>query len=247
MTTRNGMESAQKPPLGWAPIFAPDADSDSTVAFCSIIHALLPGAETVVDVGCGRGGAVATTDGSDPLDFRGPGRRVIGIDVDEVGVDNPVLDEFRPITGSRWPLEDGSVDLVVSDWTLEHVEDPESFVRELTRVLRPGGAFVARSVNRNSVTALGARMVPNRHHAKVVARMQPGREAQDVFPTVYRMNTRKALARLLDRDYEWSAMSFGGLHHYFGPWPLVSRAIRAAEPRFPRANRLTLLLTARKR
>jgi SAM-dependent methyltransferase len=234
-------------PLGWAPLFGADAGNDSSAVFCSTIHALLPQTAVVVDVGCGRGGMVETLDGTDPLDFRGAGRRVIGIDVDTVGVDNPVLDEFRPIEGDRWPLDDNSVDLVVSDWTLEHVGDPKAFVSELTRVLRPGGAFVARTVNRNSVTALGARAVPNRHHAKVVERLQPGRQERDVFPTVYGMNTRKDLASLFDADYEWSATSHGGLHHYVGPWPRLARVVRAVEPRLPKGNRLTLMVCARKR
>lgn len=241
------VSTSHERPVGWAPFFADDAGSDSSALFCSVIHALLPQSSVVVDVGCGRGAMVDTLDGSDPLDFRGPGRRVIGIDIDPTGAENPAIDEFRAITGERWPLEDGSVDVAISDWTLEHVEDPQAFVAELTRVLRPGGAFVARTVNRNSVTALGARMVPNRHHAKVVARLQPGREAQDVFPTAYRMNTRKAIAELFDRDFEWSMTSHGGLHHYFQPWPTAQKVVRAAEPRFPRANRLTLMLCARKR
>lgn len=247
MTLESDLSASHELPIGWAPIFGADAGSDSSAMFCSIIHALLPQTRVVVDVGCGRGGAVEVLDGTDPLDFRGAGRRVIGIDVDPVGADNPVLDEFRRIAGDRWPLEDESVDLVVSDWTLEHVDAPEAFVAELTRVLRPGGAFVARTVNRNSVTALGARAVPNRHHAKLVGRMQPGRQERDVFPTAYRMNTRRALARLLDRDYDWSATSHGGLHHYLGPWPWAAKIARLAEPRLPRANRLTLLICARKR
>lgn len=241
------MNASQERPLGWSPLFGKYAGSDSSALFISMIHSLLPHAGTVVDVGCGRGGAVEEHDGGDPLDFRGEGRQVIGIDVDPVGTDNPVIDEFRQIDGARWPLEDASVDLAVSDWTLEHVEDPAAFVAELTRVLRPGGVFIARTVNRNSVPALGARMVPNKHHAKVVGRLQPGREERDVFPTAYRMNSRKALSGLLDRDFEWSMTSHGGLQHYLQPWPLAARVARVTEQRFPEANRLTLLLCARKR
>lgn len=228
-------------------LFGGDPASDASVMFYSIIHALLAQTQVVVDVGCGRGGAVRTLDGSDPLDFRGADRRVIGIDLDPVGAENPVLDEFRLIDGAGWPLEHESVDLVVSDWTLEHVVAPEVFVAELTRVLRPGGAFIARTVNRNSVPALGARLVPNGRHAEVLGRLQPGRQERDVFPTAYRMNTRKALARLLSANYDWSATSYGGLQHYLHPWPWAARFARVAEPRFPQANRVTLLLCARKR
>lgn len=241
------MNASQERPLGWSPLFGRYAASDSSALFCSMIHAMLAQSSTVVDVGCGRGGAVETLDGTDPLDFRGEGRHIIGIDVDAVGTDNPVIDEFRQIEGNRWPLDDASVDLAISDWTLEHVEDPAAFVAELTRVLRPGGVFIARTVNRNSVPALGARMVPNRHHAKVVARLQPGRQERDVFPTAYQLNSRKAVGRLMNRDFEWSMTSHGGLQHYLQPWPWAARVARVTEQRFPEANRLTLLLCARKR
>ena len=113
MTLESDLSASHELPIGWAPIFGADAGSDSSAMFCSIIHALLPQTRVVVDVGCGRGGAVEVLDGTDPLDFRGAGRRVIGIDVDPVGADNPVLDEFRRIAGDRWPLEDESVDLVL--------------------------------------------------------------------------------------------------------------------------------------
>lgn len=41
------------------------------------------------------------------------------------------------------PLEDGSFDAVVAVSVLEHVEDPYQVVREIARVLRPGGVVFA--------------------------------------------------------------------------------------------------------
>jgi SAM-dependent methyltransferase len=40
------------------------------------------------------------------------------------------------------PLGDGTVDLVLSTQVLEHVADPELYLRECARVLRPGGQLV---------------------------------------------------------------------------------------------------------
>jgi len=40
------------------------------------------------------------------------------------------------------PVDDGSVDLVLSTQVLEHVEDPALYLSECTRVLRPGGSLV---------------------------------------------------------------------------------------------------------
>ena len=60
--------------------------------------------------------------------------------------------------------------------------------------LKPGGWICARTPGKYSYVALVARAVPNRLHGQVLARVQPGRKSVDVFPTVYKLNTRKAIA-----------------------------------------------------
>jgi SAM-dependent methyltransferase len=245
--------------LGWDEIFdqAKAGSEDSIVAFLGVAHALAADAKTVLEVGCGRGGQVdggqvdgdLGRSGSRAIqDLRGAGRTVIGIDVDPVGVDNPIVDEFRLIPASgRWPLEDASADLAVSDFVLEHVDDAAAFVGELTRVLRPGGAFVARTVSRHSPLSLAARAVPNERHAGLLSRLQPQRQARDVFPTRYRMNSRRDLAALFDADYDWALAHRTGLEQYLLPWPRLARLVAVTEPRLPRSLRTTLVLYARKR
>jgi 2-polyprenyl-3-methyl-5-hydroxy-6-metoxy-1,4-benzoquinol methylase len=46
---------------------------------------------------------------------------------------------FRVLNGCDLKLEDASCDYVTSFETLEHVDDPAQFLRELHRVLKPGG------------------------------------------------------------------------------------------------------------
>src|SRR5438309_11761952 len=96
---------------------------DSGVTVFMLAQALATDATTIVDIGCGRGAMIDPADdqGRRMHDLRAPGRRVIGIDVDPVGVENPVIDEFREIKEGRWPLEDNSVDLALCDWVLEHI------------------------------------------------------------------------------------------------------------------------------
>lgn len=222
---------------------------DSAVVLFALAQSVATDASTIVDVGCGRGVFVDPEGRGRRLhDLRAPGREVIGIDVDPVGADNPVLDEFRLITGASWPLADSSVDVVVCDWVLEHVQDPPAFVEQLRRVLRPGGVFCARTLNRRSLIALAARVVPNARHARVLAKVQPGRVEQDVFPTAYRMNTRKALAPLLDPWFDWTTSAHPGLEHYAVRRPWLAGAVAALEPRLlPRSAHLALVVTARLR
>ncbi|HSY16191.1 MAG TPA: class I SAM-dependent methyltransferase [Jatrophihabitantaceae bacterium] len=236
-------------PLGWSEIFDQSkAGSDSVVPFLGTAQALAADARLVIEVGCGRGGAVDLDQARPFQDLRGPGRTVIGIDVDAVGVDNPVVDEFRLIdeTG-KWPLADGEVDLAVSDFVLEHVADPKAFVAELTRTLRPGGVLVARTISRYSPLSIAARAVPNARHARVLRRLQPTREARDVFPTQYRMNTRRDLAALLDHDYEWALAHRTGLDQYLLRWPALAKFATVAEPRLPSGLHTALVVFARKR
>jgi SAM-dependent methyltransferase len=79
---------------------------------------------------------------------------VVGIDVEqqavehasrEYGVDNL---SFMIYDGANIPFEDNSFDVVVSFQVIEHVADDAGFVRELCRVLKPGGRLYISTPNR---------------------------------------------------------------------------------------------------
>lgn len=172
---------------------------DGTVAFFSRVNALLEPGFTILDVGCGRGEYA-----EDPVPFRrdmrvlrGKCKTVIGIDVDEAAGTNPYIDQFALINGKVWPVGDEAVDLCVTDHVVEHIADVQGFFSECARVLRPGGYLCIRTPNSRSYVSLAARLVPNRHHARVLGTVQERRKAEDVFPTLYRCNTRGALGRAM--------------------------------------------------
>ncbi len=50
--------------------------------------------------------------------------------------------EFVGLDGAVIPLEDGSVDCALTTWTLCTIPDVDAALRELRRVLRPGGSLV---------------------------------------------------------------------------------------------------------
>lgn len=49
--------------------------------------------------------------------------------------------DFVGLDGRRLDLDDRSVDAALSTWTLCSIPDPSAAVREIARVLRPGGTF----------------------------------------------------------------------------------------------------------
>jgi len=203
-------------------------DVDGTITFYTRVKALVDSSSVVVDVGCGRG-----MYGEDPVAvrrenriFKGRCAKVIGIDVDPVGESNPYIDEFRRIEGARWPLENESVDVIVSDFVLEHIENPEAYFAECNRVLKSGGYLCIRTTNAHSYIGLISRLVPNRLHAAVLKRAKHSKKEEDIFPTVYRCNTRRKVTATLSRHgfescvYEHESepyyLSFSKFFYYLG-------------------------------
>lgn len=50
--------------------------------------------------------------------------------------------KFLAHSGEEIPLADGSVDTVVTTWTLCSIPDPVQALKEMKRVLKPGGALL---------------------------------------------------------------------------------------------------------
>jgi len=223
---------------------------DGMVAFYSRVQALVRPGDLVLDIGCGRGGW-----NEDPSDYRrrlhdlrGERRLVIGIDVDVAAARNPGINEFRQIKDlRRWPIADMSVDLAVSDYVLEHVQDPASFLAEAWRVLKPGGHLCVRTPNAFGYVALAARMIPSRLHARIVSAVQERRQEEDVFPTVYRCNTRRKMRQQLsDRGFECCVLTMDAEPGYAAFSGLAFRALALVTPLFPPMFRSTLYAFARK-
>ena len=223
---------------------------DCTIPFLSRAQALASGSTVVLEIGCGRG--QGNEDGSDYRrslrDFRVAGRRVIGIDVDPVAETNPWIDDFRMIGSDfKWPVESGTVDFAFSDYVLEHVGDPAAYFAELRRVLKPGGVFLARTPSRHSYIAIIAQLIPNALHARVLKRTQLGRKEEDVFPTVYRANTTRALRKFLGRaGFDTVVYSVEGEPWYMQFSSVMFRIMNVVHPLLPGFMRSTLIVMARK-
>lgn len=91
----------------------------------------------VVDLGCGNGASA-------PLarTFK-PDVRWVGVDITQSDHARGVVDEQVVLyDGVRLPFADDSLPLIYSNQVLEHVRHPEPLLREIRRVLRPGGVFI---------------------------------------------------------------------------------------------------------
>jgi SAM-dependent methyltransferase len=94
-----------------------------------------PAGRLTLDVGCGEGRVTR--------DLKELGHRVVGLDASETMVaaarDADPSGDYLVADAAALPLPDGQTDLVVAFMSLMDVDDMVAAVRELARVLEPGG------------------------------------------------------------------------------------------------------------
>jgi SAM-dependent methyltransferase len=90
----------------------------------------------LLDVGCGTGAHTAV--------FAAQGWQVLGVDIseDQLRLARERGVEVVQADVAELPFEDASFDAVVSMWTHTDVDDFPALLREVARVLCPGGPFV---------------------------------------------------------------------------------------------------------
>ncbi len=93
----------------------------------------------VLDVGCGAGSVAKA------VKHERPDLEVLGCDLSQsalaLAIASPAGVDFRLATAEVLPFSDGELDFVWIFDVLEHVDDPDQVLREVARVLRPGGGF----------------------------------------------------------------------------------------------------------
>lgn len=138
-----------------------------------------------LDVGCGKGHWGRTL-----LPWLSPDATLVGVDREETWVreagasfDDAERVSYRAACAEALPFDDQSFDLVTCQTLLMHVAEPERVLREMHRVLRPGGLLLAseptnlaNSLLRDSLTATfePARLA---RHAELHAFIAAGRAA----------------------------------------------------------------------
>ncbi len=209
--------------MGFMEAFYPESkfggftNVDGSIVFFARVSSLLAPSFTVLDVGCGRGayGEDAVAIRRNLRIIKGKVSKVIGIDVDKDAGRNPFLDEFRCIDGSSWPIEKDSIDLIVCDNVLEHVENPEQFFSEARRVLKNGGYLCIRTPNKWNYIAMFSQLIPNKYHSRVTDFVQDNRKEDDVFPVVYKCNSiRKIRKMMTGHDFECAVCGYEAEPYY---------------------------------
>ena len=123
--------------------------------------------EIVLDIGCGTGRLLRRAA------LRWPSARLVGVDPAE-----GMIERARSLTpsvtfhigkGEALPLPDSSVDVAFSTISFHHWEDQAAGVREVARILRPGGLFCLAD---GALPSLAGGLIP---HARIHTRQEIAR------------------------------------------------------------------------
>ena len=91
-----------------------------------------------------------------------------------------------------------SFDSCVSNYVCEHLRNPDTHLKEVWRVLRPGGTYVFRTPNRFHYTAIVSGLTPHSFHVKTANKLRDI-DGHDPYPTWYRLNSRGQIRSLAHR------------------------------------------------
>jgi ubiquinone/menaquinone biosynthesis C-methylase UbiE len=125
--------------------------------------------------------------------------RIVGTDANVESLKRHALLTGRVASDITWlPFQSGSFDLVTANMVMEHVRDPEQVLREVRRVLAPGGVFLCHTPNLSSPLIAVAALIPQRQKNWLIGFFEE-RSEDDIYPAVYNFNTLEAVSSVSAR------------------------------------------------
>jgi SAM-dependent methyltransferase len=169
----------------------------SQYAYYEAVRAQTASRPVWLDVGCGHQVFASWMD-KEEAEVTRAAAMVVGMDFDLPSLKKHATIR-RVLVGdlSAAPFASGVFDLITANMVVEHIDDPRASLREIRRLLKPGGVFICHTPNFLHFWICAASLVPD-FLKKWMVRLQDGRRAEDVFPTRYRMNTPGAIGRFAE-------------------------------------------------
>jgi SAM-dependent methyltransferase len=159
---------------------------DGTTEFHISVERLCRRGERILEIGAGPTNPTTT--------FLASIGEVHGVDPDVAVLANDALMSASVLRAGHYPFEDNTFGLCVSNYVVEHIPNAVAHLAEVARVLKPGGAYAFRTVNRAHYIGFVASVTPYWFHRLVANRSRGmSTETHDPYPTTYVLNTARAI------------------------------------------------------
>ncbi|MEO6728689.1 MAG: class I SAM-dependent methyltransferase [Candidatus Dojkabacteria bacterium] len=163
--------------------------NDSVSIYKSIVSKLVTSETVIMEAGCGFSNLYTE-------EYK-RAKHVIGVDIsDEYLRMNDLIKEKIVSDLSSIPMiKDNSVDLIISSWVFEHLENPDKVIKEFGRVLKPGGRAVFLTPNALNYVVIINKIIPHKFRLWVATKLG-GKLTVEPMKTFYRANTVGTLKRM---------------------------------------------------
>lgn len=181
------------------------------------------GQAKVLDVGCGRGIARKPLLTARAREHMG---ELWGIEPD-VGIEPPedIFDNYQHALMETADLPEGYFDVIYSFLVIEHLEDPEAFVRAVHRALKPGGVHYFMTPNGRHYFSRIVRLFKKLHIEELILRVLRGKQKVEEYhyPVQHKFNAPSQIEPLCEsigfEPPSYVFVEFNGPKPYF-PGPL---------------------------
>lgn len=162
----------------------------------------------LLDVGCGHKAYGA--------EYYKKAKWRVGVDPDtEALAANELMDEKILSKIEDLPVFAEKFDLVISQFVLEHIENPDEVIKKISAATKSGGHFIFMTSNLHSPLIALSKITPT-FIKKYLKKYFFGIDARDTFPTKYRINTLSRLDFYLRRHgFHKSEVHMVGVLTYF--------------------------------
>ena len=152
---------------------------------------------TLIDIGGGRNWYLA----SERSKYKGLKLIVVDPSEEELSYNHDADEKviFAMGTEEKAPIDDNTADIVTANMVLEHISNNDYTMRDINRILKPGGKFIAVMPNKFALFALINQMIPNWLLRKIMFSIMPETEGTHGFKTYYDRTYYPAMQKLLTR------------------------------------------------
>lgn len=159
---------------------------DCCTHFNSLLQKEITQDTVLLDIGCG-GDTILPS-------YKGGVKKGVSIDIQPVFVSKDF--EFIQADVENLPFRNNSFDVVSARWVLEHLENSEKCIKEISRVMKENASLIILTPNTYNMTMFFSKIVPYKLKKLLLNKLLLRKE-QTIFPTYYRLNSPFKLPKIL--------------------------------------------------